>query len=250
MPLDVAALEYASLGRRVFPLAAGSKEPVVKDWPRVATTDPEQIRRWWRHPNEGGQLINWHCNIGLVTGDGLVVVDVDPKNGGEVPDWIRPTLTATTPSGGWHFYYYVQGQVPNSVGRLAPGVDVRGERGYVVAPPSQGYKLPGQGDWRWESDAEDGIATMAHWRLIPYDHLMDAHPGMRSRAKGFQYRDEVPVGQRNDYLASLCGYLMSVGYDNAEALEALNLECEALGFRPTRENEVQKIVRSVRRYHR
>ena len=68
-----AALYYAQrLGWRVFPLKPGDKRPAVIDWPNVATTDPEQIRRWWAQMPA--------ANIGLACGD-LLAVDLDRKDG-------------------------------------------------------------------------------------------------------------------------------------------------------------------------
>jgi predicted P-loop ATPase len=137
------ALEYAALGLHVFPCTV-DKRPLTK-WVKgepgqVATTDPEVIRWWWgeRFPD---------ALVGIATGpSGLLVVDVDPKNGGDLADieiFYEPlpkTLTATTVSGGAHLYYRAtpeQGS-RNSCSRLARGIDTRGRGGFVVAPPAPG----------------------------------------------------------------------------------------------------------------
>lgn len=77
---------------------------------------------------------------------GLVVVDVDPDHGGRdsiahlvARGLVPPTRFVATGSGGLHLYYRHPGQhakVPNSAGKLGPGIDIRGDGGYVVAPPS------------------------------------------------------------------------------------------------------------------
>jgi hypothetical protein len=69
---------------------------------------------------------------------GVVVVDLDPDHGGTVdPTLMPPTLSVRTGSGGWHLYYrHPATPVPCSQSRIAPGVDVRGDGGYAVVPPS------------------------------------------------------------------------------------------------------------------
>lgn len=140
------ALRLAALGYRVFPLEPNGKRPIVSRWPDVATTDEAKIRAWWAE---------WPtANIGLRTGEGLVVLDCDckPAPGASAP---RPGLDSlalldmlglpesmrvTTPSGGVHVYltYAPSSLRSNSVDELAqfPGIDVRAEGGYVVAPGS------------------------------------------------------------------------------------------------------------------
>jgi hypothetical protein len=70
-----AALAYASNGWRVFPLKPGNKTPMTSRGHHDATTDASQIRAWWTTRPD--------ANIGLVAGDGLAVLDVDPRNGGD-----------------------------------------------------------------------------------------------------------------------------------------------------------------------
>lgn len=133
MSLLAAALAWASRGFRVFPLAPGTKiPPRGLAWKAEATTDPERIGVWW--------AVDPDCNVGVATGGGLVVVDVDTRVPGalgalmalDLPD---DTLTVATPGGGFHLYY--QGDdVANSAGKLGRGIDVRGAGGYVVAPGS------------------------------------------------------------------------------------------------------------------
>lgn len=77
---------------------------------------------------------------------GLVVIDVDPANGGleALDELVRrglcpPTRYVHTGSGGCHLYYRHPGphvRVPCSAGRLGPGIDIRADGGYVAAPPS------------------------------------------------------------------------------------------------------------------
>ena len=146
-----AALDLAREGFKVFP-AKPNKRPYVKDWANKATDDAERIKRWWkRWPDAVPALPTGAAN-------GLAVLDLD-RHGEtdgtksleeipvEVPD---PMLVIGTPSGGVHQYYHHVEGVRNSAGKIAPGVDVRGEGGYVIAPGgvTKGgeYKIE-DGDW-------------------------------------------------------------------------------------------------------
>ena len=114
------------------------KHPLTRHGLHDATADPGMIRRWWAH---------WpQANVGIRTGasSGLLVVDVDGQAGMASLRALRrehgpfPAAWVRTGSEGWHAYLrQPDGQrVPNSVGRLGPGLDVRADGGSIVAPPS------------------------------------------------------------------------------------------------------------------
>lgn len=138
MTMLEAALAWAARGFRVFPLRAGTKDqPLFEGWQHFATTDPVQIATWWSDPFG---IVSPEHNIGCVT-TGMVVVDADPKKDGLASAFGRlalglDTLIVRTPSGGLHFYFNGPDSA-NSVGLLAPGVDVRSHNGYVLAPGSR-----------------------------------------------------------------------------------------------------------------
>ena len=135
MSNQTAATTYASrYGWRVFPVAAMGKVPLTKDGFKSATSDLDQIAEWWERWPE--------ANLGIATGplSGVWVLDVDDLDGldsmvaehGELPH----TLTAQTGSGGQHWWFtHPDEQIANRAG-FWPGLDVRGEGGYVVVPPS------------------------------------------------------------------------------------------------------------------
>lgn len=135
--LREAALAAAANGCRVFPCRA-DKRPLTAHGFKDATTNPETVWSWWTQ--------NPDAFIGLATGSGLVVIDsdIDPAKGlnGENDLKNFPPLPATytvqTPRGGRHRYFSVpEGEaIPCSAGKLACGVDVRGDGGYVIMPPS------------------------------------------------------------------------------------------------------------------
>ena len=152
-PLD-AALFYARQGMKIFPChyvkeddegkplpEEDWKKPPLDGWPSGATTDVEQIKRWWtRWPD---------ALIGHRPGDsGCVVFDVDVKHGAPgKANWDALKLddddcarVARTRSGGWH-YTYERGDVgPVSNKDLRPGINVRCDNGYVILPsPGNGY---------------------------------------------------------------------------------------------------------------
>ncbi len=134
-----AALEAAQLGFRVHPLRPSAKLPALTEWQHRATTDAEQVATWF-----GEQYAQ--AGLAIATGQGLLVLDVDPKDGGleslerleaehgRLPKGYR----VRTPSGGVHHYLKVPGGVitRNSASKVAAGIDLRGDGGYVAAPPT------------------------------------------------------------------------------------------------------------------
>lgn len=128
------AQALAKKGFRIFPLEVNGKKPLHEGWQQEAAADASP---WARGED---------YNIGVATGQGIVVIDVDMKNGvdGEanwkwfcekmnIPE--SPVQVATaSPVPGRHIKYTVplDAKIPNSVGKIAAGVDVRGEGGYVV----------------------------------------------------------------------------------------------------------------------
>ena len=125
----------------MFPCEPGGKTPLTYNGLWDASADSRRIEAWWRR---------WpYANVGVPAGEhsGLLVLDVDPRDGGpqslaalqRAHGPLPRTARARTGSGGAHFYFqYPAGEeVRNSAGRLGPGLDVRGEGGYVVVPPSR-----------------------------------------------------------------------------------------------------------------
>lgn len=97
----------------------------------AATTDPNRLAAMLRKV-PGGLLA-----IRTGTAAGLAVVDIDPRNGGQLDrDLMTPTATVATGGGGWHLYYRHPGQPLLPALPDHPGVDVKADGGYVVAPPS------------------------------------------------------------------------------------------------------------------
>lgn len=137
-PKLAAALEAAAKGFRVFPVKANSKIPALKDWPDKATDDRRRIESWWN--------LDPDFNIGIATGHGLLVVDADTKDnrpGGDSLDMLDmiglpASYRVATPSGGTHVYLKTDGPQRNRADTIVgyPGIDIRGDRGYVLGPGS------------------------------------------------------------------------------------------------------------------
>lgn len=132
--LNAQAQELAKAGWRVFPVHPKTKRPLTRHGHLDATTDPVVISMSWQPYWANG------ASIATPTGDGLLVVDVDPRNGGKPPVWMPATLTVRTQSGGLHFYLAIDEDIKSRAGLFGPGVDSKCRGGYVLIPPSPGYE--------------------------------------------------------------------------------------------------------------
>ena len=159
------ALALAARGFHVFPLTPGQKVPLSGSHGHLeATTDPETIARWWTEMPD--------ANIGLRTGieSGVLVLDRDDRNGGEA-GWelleqefgpVPYSLRVRT-GGGIHVYLRHRGPArvtaPKSV---APGVDLKADNGYVVAPPSL---HPSGRRYEWLDEDDSQLEDAPVWLL-------------------------------------------------------------------------------------
>lgn len=154
------ALAYAEAGYTIFPVNE-KKLPLVK-WgkgednhpnirKRRATTDKDTIRAWWR---------KWPlAGIAMPTGKltGVTVLDIDRKNGVDGLAALKAigidalklsNVVARTPSGGFHVYLKHEPGTRNSASVIAEGVDVRGEGGMIILPPT--LKALNLDEYQWE----------------------------------------------------------------------------------------------------
>lgn len=220
--LGNAASKLAEAGRVVFPVTADKRPRRKFGGLAPGPHHVLQVRSWWRRWPES--------NIALRTGDGLAVIDVDPRHGGLVdPAW-PATLMAHTPRGGFHLYYRTDKPVRNSVGEVAPGVDVRGERGFVVVPPSPGYV--------WAGDASLTDEAMAE---LPELGSATRPRELRGDWRPFDLPDTVPLGQRHNFRVRYAGWLWSQGYDEDEIVEALQDYSDADGHAP-KPGEIEQVA--------
>lgn len=250
--LQQAALYYASRGVPVFPLRRGTKEPFEGSRGFYeATTDPGEIREWWtRSPG---------ANVGIPTGNasGILVLDVDPDKGGreslerlerEIGE-LPVTYRVQTGGGGEHVYLRYPGErVGNSAGLLGPGLDVRGDGGYVVAPPSHTtgpYTV-------LESSALADTPTALLERLRKPRSTRSAPSSTRREANPERARDlesgEIFEGSRNVRLTQFAGQLRARGAGDAELLEQLEGINAARCYPPLEATEVRKIAANAARW--
>ena len=239
---------YAARGWHVLPLRG--KIPIVAHGVKAASCDPDQIMTWW--------TVEPTADVGIATGNhsGLVVLDVDPRHGGEetlfdleaIHGKLPPTLEVLTGGGGRHLYFkYPAGvqYVKCSAGQLGPGLDVRADGGYVVAPPSkhQSGKL-----YEWEASCDplkDEPAEMPDWLL---NLLTVSRPQTSSNGHKPNTQGAIPQGQRNQNLTSEAGKMRRAGLDEAAILAALRAINQAQCQPPLDDAEVQRIATSVCRY--
>jgi len=206
------ALKYAALGFAVFPLKPHTKVPATPDGFKSATTDVEQIKSWWTAAP---------YNIGIATGaasGNLLVIDLDVdrdkgKDGKRAAtQWLKEygkdfpkTAIARTGRGGLHMIFYGNGRNKTN---LLPGVDVRGEGGYIVAPPSI---HPNGNIYQWLSALKIAAADDTVYAFINQSESK----AREAAPKG----DAIPEGQRTNALIRLIGSLKAKGLSN-EAIEA------------------------------
>ena len=214
-PFADAAPALAAQGFQVFRIKPGCKVGGAR-WrhgpaSEVATADPDEVaRRARRYPTS---------NIGIATGqlaDGtyFAVLDVDTDAGGVRPEWAVPTLEAHTPSGGSHLYYVTNGRVSTSAGQIALGVDVRGDGGMVVAPPSR----TGAGAYEWATPIKTPMAFMPVWRFHEYSTTRagaDGRPIGRTRKRP----EDVGYGERHYQALLWAAWFASQGCSPEEVAE-------------------------------
>jgi hypothetical protein len=198
------ALAYARAGLPVLPLKPRTKVPATAHGKDDATCDLDAIRSWWRRLPD--------ANVGARPPEGFVVIDVDPRNGGDrTLDELQRrhgplprTWAAVTGSDGYHIWLRCPGPYRASLGE---GIDVKHHTGYLVMPPST---HPCGGRYEWAADACDTpIAWAPPWLrplLAPPQrrHLPQLpHPASPSPGRAAALADVVAqaaAGNRNKAL--------------------------------------------------
>lgn len=241
-----AAIEYAKKGFAVFPLKYRDKVPLTRNGCKDATTDAAQIKAWWQqHPN---------ANIGLATGSVsqnvfVIDLDIDEDRGIDgyhsLEDWQREhgdfpeTWTAITGRGGYHLYYRGNGKIKNRAG-IIDGVDIRGNGGYVVAPPSI-HKNGNRYEWEYSPD-EFELAKADNNVMYFLNH--DDH----RQSASFTMPNIVSAGQRNQMLFRFACMMQAKGASDQSVFAATMAENESSCSPPLTEQEVRIIVSSATKY--
>lgn len=230
------ALAYAAEGISVIWIPSGTKAPIEKGWPQLATTDAAIIERWAaEHPG---------CNFGLVMGNGFVAIDIDdPSRLPELKElgFQLPETRVHRTANGLHFLYRAPDgiKIKNSVKRFGGIVDVRHANAQVVCP---GSVHPS--GFIYAVDHDSPIAELPAESLAM---LTEPEPA-KSAAKAASARTRITEGERNMRLFNRARWLRGHG-DEQEAIEAKLLElnpqvCDP----PLPDDEVRTIARSAARY--
>jgi hypothetical protein len=245
-----AASRCARYGWPVFPVRPGAKTPQTRNGLKDATTDQGLIDGWWTCWPE--------ANVAVATGSasGLVVVDVDGDEGAESLRALERnhgslprTLSVVTPRLGQHYYFAHPGvEVRNSASTLGPGLDVRGDGGYVLVPPSM------VGGRRYEPDERRTPAPMPEWLLRATDtRASGAHRTavsewlsiLRDGVRGPDARNSRPSEGRNDKLTRFVGHLLRQDLDTGVVLELAHLVNSHRFNPPLQRLEVDRLVDSI-----
>ncbi len=230
-----AALKIAGKGKPVFPCKP-DKAPHTPNGFKDATTDPAKVTALWtRYRSE---------KIGTPTGSrsDFFVFDVDrlealEELGHEMPN----TLTIKTPRGGLHYCFRHVPGLTNSAGSLPQGIDIRGEGGYVIVPPSTGYTVVNRAP----------VADVPEWLLeaLRDEPRISSESGRpRSRRAIPDEGEPIHEGGRDETLTRLAGRL----HDGTRSLPQLEDDLQAVNqtrcIPPLPSEQVRKIAHSVSRY--
>lgn len=252
------ALFYARLGLAVFPVKAwGStandfKAPLIQGGFQAASTDPGQIEAWWSRWPE--------ANIGIATGKasgGLTVIDLDVKEekgiDGRVTlrEWETghgkfpgDTWLSITGSGGYHYFYRDSSGTGCHTG-LYEGIDIRGNGGYVVVPPSRHFN---KRQYEWEQDPmlyslADADSTVLNFLAGPAPKGWEKKP--------FQIPEQIPVGQRTDGMVKLACSQQAKGLSDDAIRAAVRAENDLKCVPPLTEQELEKeVFPALKRYEK
>ncbi len=225
-----------------IPIAPGAKHPprgfdldaLFDRLERGERPSEEEIRSWWER---------WaDAQVGLITGAAteLIVLDVDGEDV-ELPGGV-PLTPAVKTAKGRHFYFRWAGPKLPSLLKIADWIEVRGDRGYVVAPPSK-HPLGARYEWLI-APGEEELKEPPEWL---YQAILErVQPPSRDASK--ELPAKIPEGWRNVALTSLAGTLRRRGL-TAEEIESALLAVNASRCEPPLpEEEVRQIARSVARY--
>lgn len=248
------ALRYAGFSWPIIPLhsidhkgnctcgkkdcSSPGKHPKTKNGLKDATTDVEQIKKWWPKDSD------LPSNIGIVTGgeSGLVVVDVDGDEGFEalgeerVKDLQNESVPCVTTGRGFHYYFKSKTPIKTKPG-FANKVDIKADGGYVVAPPSL-HSSGKRYEWLTEPDGE--LPDVPSW--VFEDRQSEKKPAVKTAS------NTIPEGHRNDALFRLACSLRAkdVSYDTASI--ALKVENQKRCEPPLPDGEVGSLLDSAYRY--
>lgn len=244
-----AAVNYINRGLAVFPLKYKGKTPLTSNGCKDATTDAAVVKAWWqRWPN---------ANIGIATGEksgGLFVIDLDiddskgldgyhtlrdwERENGNLPD----TWQSITGRGGNHLFFKSTKPINNRAGIL-DGVDIRGDGGYIVAPPS----LHQNGRrYEWEQSPDEFELAEADENVFK---LLDAQKDTNSD-KEFKPPKVIPAGKRNEIMFKFSCSLQAKGLTDEAIIAAIKIENEKRCNPPLDDDELMRTIKSALKHEK
>lgn len=245
--LHKAAAGYAQRGLAVFPLSPKTKMPLKgsKGF-KEATTNLDQIHQWW--------ALTPNANIGIATGgiSGIFVldIDVDDEKDGEASLRALETeycqlphsVEQITGGGGRQIIFEQSADITTSTnaGQLGEGLDIRGDGGYIVVPPSI---HPNGKRYEWSVDSANIFASIPHW-LLELTTKPKEGEAYKSPQEWCEIAQGVTKGQRNATLAQIAGKLFRhlPAHMAAELCAAWNeYRCQP----PLDRREFQTVIRSI-----
>jgi hypothetical protein len=258
-----AALKYALKGWAVFPIhttiglfcscgtvgcGKSGKHPRIDKWNEKATVDPETIRAWWTKWKD--------ANIGIITGrkSGVVVLDVDPRNGGNETleqlmadiGVLPPSLRVRTGGDGQHLIFRnPKHPIEQGSSKLGSGIDVKGDGGYIIAPPS----LHRSGNrYEWIDNPDDTpLAELPDAVVERIGRVITPQNVTTSSTEAL-----IPKGERDNRLFQFALKFYHQGYSEDVVLAMLSGINERLCEQPEAdritEDDLRRIVTSAKSY--
>jgi hypothetical protein len=234
------ALALAQKGFHIFPCRPRDKRPATANGLKDASADPDVIRAWWQQQPDN--------NIAIATGaaSGIFVIDVDGLDAEaalrqlEAEHGALPATVEAITARGRHIYFrWPQEPVRNSAGKIGTHIDVRGDGGYVLCPPSI---HPSGRRYCWSVDSADRIADAPSWLLAKQNGATvnpTSSPEWRALIEG------VGEGARDCSLTRLAGHLLRHRVDPFVTLGLLQswnaINCNP----PLPAGDIERIVNSI-----
>lgn len=220
------ALKYLRMGLSVIPLQPRGKDPLIswKKYQEILPMDND-IRSWWS---------TWpFANIGIVTGtvSGIAIVDLDGPEGMSQASLMKLSSSVISLTGnGKHLWYRnpVGVTVQNAV-RICPGMDIRGEGGYIVAPPSiheSGRR------YRWLNPLILSKLGAFPMTLLNVQPVKPNETYSKSDSWIAEALNGMAIGNIDDTLFTLCSRLRADNYSANDALVLLRPHAERAGATP------------------
>lgn len=186
---------YKDNGFHLLPVGK-NKRPVTNSWAEYQKRQPtpDELEEWFQEQA---------YNIGIVTGkpSGVIIVDVDVIKGGDPEPYKDCVCYAKTVNGGYHFYYAWTEGIIGTTGVL-PGVDLRSDGNYVVAPPSIGLNAEGKpAEYVWMTEPLGEVELQPFPKGLFLDSLVTKRPKL-------DFNEPITSGGRNAAVTSFIGSLI------------------------------------------